>query len=945
MRDIYDHIKKFLLIVMTVFTLLLSVFTGSFAVLAENGNHGSKEVINVGFFAFDGYHMIDEDGTRSGYGYDFLQKLGIYTGWTYNYVGYDKSWSDMQEMLLNGSIDMVTSAQKTEDRLQKYAFSDESIGTNYAVLTVKSGNTKYAAGDYANYDGMKIGILNNSSRNNKLAEFAEEKGFSYTTVSYDDTTIMALALQNGTVDTLFTSSLRVISNEWILDQFDSSDFYVMVRKDRTELLNRINTAITQMDNNYPDWRNELWNKYYQADTGNQIAFTAEERKYIESLKNSGISLKAIISPDRIPYSYFKDGTASGIMPEIFRKIEGATGLSFDIIETKDREEYENLLTSEQHIDVKIDTYTDYYQAETSGYKITDSYLTANIDRITGKTNSDVVAVLKNADMTEARKDFLNSGQQLLYCNSIEDCIEAVKNGTAGSTYLYTYEAQYYIDSDASGSLKAVTLPQYSVSYSLGIAVDDDVRLLTILDKAVNYVQGDITQQIILEQTSNTTHSMTWTRYLQQNPLIAVAVFVVLGMLLGLIALTIYRRHSMKLIAQKNTDLENAIHEAETANEAKSIFLSSMSHDMRTPLNGIIGFTDFALRTNDMNKKQEYLKKVQKSSMVLKNLVNDTLNVSRIESGKTTLNPEFTSTKEIYENLTLVIASAAEEKGIAFYSSSTVPDNLYVKVDKIKLSEIFMNLLSNAIKYTPKGGTVWFNVTYEEVNDQFAKFLFVIKDNGIGMSKEFQKKMFESFTQEDQNTNNMEGTGLGLYIVKKYVDLMGGTISVESEQGKGTTFYVTFVRDLKIIDEDATHKNANYDFTGKKILVAEDNQFNQEIAKTLLAEKGAEVTLANDGQEAVNLIKESEDGYYAAVFMDVHMPNMGGFEATKVIRSMDRKDAKIIPIIAMTADAYDQDVQNCMNAGMNAHVAKPIDTEHLYSVLNQLIHGEKENDKV
>jgi len=936
MRDIYDHIKKSLLILITVFTLFLGVFTGFFSVYAENGNHGKKEVVNVGFFAFDGYHMIDENGTRSGYGYDFLQKLGTYTGWTYNYVGYEKSWSDMQEMLLDGTIDMVTSAQKTEDRLQKFAFSNESIGTNYAVLTVKSGNTKYVAGDYATYDGMKIGILNNSSRNAKLAEFAQQKGFTYTTVSYDDTTIMELALQNGSVDALLTSSLRVISNEWIMDEFDSADFYVMVRKDHTELLNRINTAIEELDNNYPDWRNELWNKYYQADTGNQISFTADERKYIEGIKNSGTTLTAIMEPDRIPYSYFSDGTAKGIMPEILHKIEDATGLTFSIIEPKDRNEYNEILASDQHIDVRIDTYADYYQAENSGYKITDSYLTANIDKISGKSDSEVIAVLKKADMTEARKDLLNGTHNLLFCDSYADCVEAVKNGSAGSTYLYTYLAQYYIDTDTTGSLQTVALPQYNVSFSLGVAVDDDNRLLQILDKAVRYVQGSVVQEIILDQTNSVAYSLTFFEFLMQYPLLLVAIFTVLGLLIGLLVLSFYRQHSIRLIAQKNKDLENAIHDAETANAAKSTFLSSMSHDMRTPLNGIIGFTDFALRTNNVNQKQEYLKKVQKSSMVLKNLVNDTLTVSRIESGKTTLNPEFTSTKEIYENLTLVIASAAEEKGLAFNSSSTVPDDLYVLVDKIKLSEIFMNLLSNAIKYTPKGGTVWFDVTYEEINDHSAKFMFVIKDNGIGMSKEFQKKMFESFTQEDQNTNNMEGTGLGLYIVKKYVDLMDGTISAESEQGKGTTFYVSFVRDFKIKDEDDTYNITNYDFTGRKILIAEDNKFNQEIAKTLLAEKGAEVTLASDGQEAVDLFKNSEEEYYAAVFMDVHMPNMGGYEATEIIRSMDRKDAKIIPIIAMTADAYDQDVLNCMNAGMNAHVAKPIDTEHLYSVLDEML---------
>lgn len=921
----------------TAAALLINVFVMPYPVQAENGKHNPTEVINVGFFAFDGYHMEDASGAKSGYGYDFLQKMGNYAGWTYNYVGYDKSWSDMQEMLLDGTIDMVTSAQKTEERSQKFAFSDEPIGTNYAILTAKSGNQKYTAGDYTTYNGMRIGELSSSSRNNNLNTFAEEKGFTFTTVLYPDTATMTAALQNDQVDALLTSNLRVITNEWILDQFDSSDFYVMVRKDRTDLLNRVNQAITELDNNYPDWRTVLWNKYYQVADGKEIAFTAEERAYIKSLSDSQTKLQVIVNPDRIPYSYISNGEVKGIMPEVLKKIEEATGLSFEIVETADRAAYGDMLSSDKHIDVKLDTYNDLYRAEQAGYKLTDTYLTVNIDKVTGKTDSDTVAITSYGDMTDLRRDILASGVPLLYCDTFEECVKAVLDGKAGVTYLYTYTAQYYMDSDTTGSLKAVTMPQYINEYCLGVAVDDDPKLLSILDKAVNHIQGDITQQIILDQTKSTTYSLTFTEFMMQNPVLALSLFAVAGLMLGLIVLSFYRRRSLRLIAQKNTELENAIQEAEKANAAKSAFLSSMSHDMRTPLNGIIGFTDFAIRTSDIKQKQDYLEKVQRSSLVLQNLVNDTLNVSRIESGKAALNPEYANTKDIYDSLTLVIASAAREKDITFTSTSEVPENISVYIDKMKLQEIFMNLLSNAVKYTPDHGKVWFDVEYTKIEENKGQFKFTVKDNGIGMSKEFQQTMYEPFVQEHPVQNRNAGTGLGLYICKQYVDLMHGTIEVESDTGKGTTFVVILTCPIKLEDpQQMHHEHPNYDFKGVHCLLVEDNLFNQEITKTLLAEKGADVTIADNGREAVDIFTNSFVGYFTVILMDIHMPVMGGLEATRTIRQLSREDAKTVPIIALTADAYDQDVKTCLGAGMNAHIAKPISPEYMYDVINEFV---------
>lgn len=907
-------------------------------VFAEGHDAAEVRTVRAGFFEFDGYHMMSETGRRSGYGYDFLQEIARYQNWKYQYIGYDKTWSEMQDMLEDGTIDILTSAQKTPEREQKFDFSDKSIGTSSAILTVKSGNTRYAAGDYAAYNGMIIGQLNNSSRNDSLSEFAEEKGFTYISKFFDDTASMTDALQKGTVDALLTSNLRVISNEWILDQFAPSDFYAIVKKGNTELLSEINEAIAKLDDSYPDWRTELWNKYYLADAGAEIPFTADERAFISEAKSSGTKLTAIVEPDRAPYSYFENGKAKGIMPEIFYKIEDLTGLDFDIIEADGRNDYFRRIEGKEHIDVRIDSFADYYAAETTGFKLTDSYLTATISKVTRKTatSSVTVAVTEKGDPTDLRISLLNGDVPLVYYPSIADCINAVKNGKASETYLYTYSAQQYLDQDATGSLMSVLLPQYQISFALGVALDDDPRLMTILDKAINYVNGSITHEIILDQTKAVQQSLTFKEYLLANPVLLAGLIAGLALMAGLAAALIYRRHAVQLIKKKNAELNVAIERANKANEAKTSFLSSMSHDMRTPLNGIIGFTDFALQTSDPEKKQEYLSKVQKSSAVLLGLINDTLDVSRIESGKVRLSPEYISVRTAFDDLCIVIDSSARQKNIQFTSRFNIPDNLEAFVDKLKLQEIFMNLLSNAIKFTPDGGIVQFFGEETGSHDHISDFKFIVQDTGIGMSLQFQKEMYEPFTQEMSSQNGGgTGTGLGLYISKRYVELMKGRIEVQSEPGHGTVFTV-YISAASRKAQPAPEKNSGQDadFTGKCIMVTEDNIFNSEIARTLLEHKGASVITAVNGQQAAELFKNKPAGTFDAILMDVHMPVMGGYEATGNIRKMDKSDAETVPIIAMTADAYDEDIKNCLKAGMNGHIAKPIDPALMFGVLDR-----------
>ena len=390
---------------------------------------------------------------------------------------------------------------------------------------------------------------------------------------------------------------------------------------------------------------------------------------------------------------------------------------------------------------------------------------------------------------------------------------------------------------------------------------------------------------------------------------------------------------------------SALLAAEKANEAKSTFLSSVSHDMRTPLNGIIGFTDLALRSQVPAKKQDYLEKIRLSSSLLLSLINDTLELSRIESGKFVLEPQTVCARELFDTLVTAVQPTADAKGVTFSPSFRNEASEYVTADKLKLQEILLNLLSNAVKFTLPGGTVGFSAELLARHDGGVLFQAVVKDDGIGIGADFLPKLFEPFAQERrQEARNVAGTGLGLSIVKRLVTFMGGSISVDSSVGRGTKFTVS----LPLVTaagsaEQPQEAACACSLAGKTVLLCEDNQLNAEIAKTLLEERGMTVVCAENGREGFDVFADSEEGGFCAVLMDIRMPVMDGYAATARIRALPRADAATVPIIAMTADAFEDDVKKCLAAGMNGHVAKPIEPERLFGELARLC-GENGRDR-
>ena len=388
-------------------------------------------------------------------------------------------------------------------------------------------------------------------------------------------------------------------------------------------------------------------------------------------------------------------------------------------------------------------------------------------------------------------------------------------------------------------------------------------------------------------------------------------------------------------------LKDAYHSAVEANKAKSLFLSSMSHDIRTPMNGIIGMTQIALQhLDDSGRVEDCLRKIDESSKHLLELINEVLDMSKIESGNTSLNNEPTYLYDMAKMSADLCATQIEKKHHHFTLDLSGLTQDYVLADPVRLRQIFVNLLSNAIKYTPQGGNILFKAqTLPMGQQEEGCYRFIVKDNGIGMSESFLQQLYEPFAREDNSMTNVEqGTGLGLSITQSIIAMMGGTIEAKSRPGEGTCFIVTLrftrLKEDNMQKQETAQSEDNVSFEGFRVLLTEDNELNREIASELLSDIGLEIEIAKNGKEAVEKVMMKPDHYYDLIFMDIQMPVMNGYEATRAIRSLDKEYAKNIPIIAMTANVFQDDIMKAIESGMNEHVTKPVDMKLVCRILQK-----------
>ena len=928
-----------ILMTMLLLTALLSLSASAAETVSQH------ERVRVGFFAMDGYHMMDEDGNRSGYGYDFLRLMARYWDVNYEYVGYDKSWEEMQQMLIDGEIDMVTSARRTPEREELFDFS-RPIGTNNGILTVRSDNSTIVEGKYSTYDGMRVALLRGNSRNDEFAEFARTKGFTYKSVYFDSVEEIAEALQNGTVDAIVTSSLRKMNNERILEKFGSSDFYVIVKKGNTELLNKINYAIDQMNAAEGSWKTTLYNKNYETTDTKNLEYTEEEKRIIAQYSKEN-PLHVLCDPTRYPYSYTENGEVKGILPDYFRKIADYAGLSYEFLVPATRDEYIAYQSNKDAVNISIDARldTDNY-AETKEWGLTAPYITMRMARVTRRDFDGKINVVTTVNQTASTsiEDVLAPGAEKLMCSTRQEMMEAVRDGKADAAFVYYYMAQAFVNSDTTGTMTYTLLEQPTFSYRMVVSSTENHALAGILTKAMYAMPDNLVEDLATQYTTYKATNLTLADMIRLHPVTAVAIIVFISWMAVTLIVILNRlqtRRKLQLAAQqKAKEMTVLAEQAQAASKAKSTFLSNMSHDIRTPMNAIIGFTNIALHQDSVPEMHNCLKKIEESSDHLLSLLNDVLDLSRIESGKVEFSPVPANITAVTDSVIEIVKGMLLNRELNFEVHREPLQNPYVMTEPVRIREILVNILNNAVKFTKDGGTIRFDAGSRPGADaQHIVICYRIKDTGIGMSEEFQKKLFDEFAQEENGGRTQyKGTGLGMPISKKYVELMGGTITVDSRKGVGTTFTVEIPMELTNAEKVEKTKPfvQHNDLKGIKVLLAEDNDLNAELATILLEDLGMTVTRAADGQEVVDLFAEHPAGTYDIILMDIMMPKMDGHQAAKAIRAMyaDRPDAEEIPIIALSANAFSEDVQASLDAGMNGHVSKPLNMEEVTKVIER-----------
>ena len=911
--------------------LVLSLFAAvGMPALAD----GSNDKIRVGYYEEPNMLLGAADGEeKSGYSYEYIQKIASIAGWEYEYVY--GTWDEIYKLLLNGDVDVVPYVTKTEEREKIILFPDLSMGSEQFFLASK--DPTMLDNDLTMLNGKSVGLVKGTFHDMLFNSLIEEKGIEVNRVYYDDPQTRTADFNAGkfdfTVESLTTYSSPDFYTVYTIPQVDP--FYFAVAMDRPDLLEEINRAQAALSVDRPGYLEELSVKYFKS-TPRYKELSQKSRDWLES--HDTIRIGAF-DKDAPYISENEDGTFSGIVVDYVDLMLQELGIR-KRVDWKIYSGLNELRTALRNgeIDAINPYYNDVYAAEKEGLILSDVIFPISMSIVyQGHYNDSTFSVIATPGERLGRPyaETYFSASEKLYCTNGYECVDAVLSGKA-TCALFHSDAVTKIVSEYDEELKTKPL---GIGCDLCIAtLPENAGLLSIFNKAIPFITDQELNSIEAKHFVSEKSTVTLKQLIKHYPAATLAIMLTAAALIfGIIAANIKNRTDKKY--QKK--LEDALSMAETANKSKTSFLFSMSHDIRTPMNAIKGYTAMAKkRLKKTDEAYEYLNKIDVSGQQLLDLINQVLEMSRIESGKTVLEEVPVDLLDKSGTLSIVTAASADAKGISLNVRTDGVIHNKVLIDISRVDQIVTNIVGNAIKYTPEGGIV--DCIFEELpceKEGYGLYRVTVKDTGIGMSDEFQKHIFEEFARESTSTvSHIQGTGLGMPIVKKLVDLMGGTIEIRSKLGEGTTVTVT----LPMKWDTGTEKHEtneleyqNISFDGKRLLLVEDNEMNREIATDILEEVGFIVETAEDGDIAVEMLKkiiESGDhDYYAAVLMDIQMPRMNGYDTTKAIREL-KPVGHHVPIIAVSANAFTEDRQKSLEAGMDDHIAKPIDVRQLKETL-------------
>ena len=1085
MKKNFRKYSCFLLCLFVLFTLFPISAEAKESKSKNTTEKSEQKVVRVGWYE-DSYHITGENGERSGYGYEYEQAVAAYTGWKYEYVKGD--WAELLEKLQNGEIDMMAALSYTDERAETMLFSDLPMGEEKYYLYADLTDGDISASDLSTLNGKKIVVMEKSVQATQFSEWEESHGVKTQHVNLDSFEKARDLAQEHEID-------GVISTEtpaWVeagmsaIATTGGSDIYYGIDKNRPDLKEELDNAMRKMEADNPFYGDELYQKYLSAQS--VAVLSSEETKW---LKEHGAIRVGFLTDDAGMSSFgAATGEMNGVINDYIKYATDCLGkdvLQFDLVGF-DTQEKELQALKDGKIDMIFHVSQNPYIAEKNDLALSNTVLTMNLAAVTGKNSFDeseknTVAVEKDNLALKWYISYNYSQWKILEYDSYKDAEKAVKNGEADCFLASSSQVAEYANEKKLHSVFLMQPDNVSFALSRGNAV-----LLSVLNKTLKSMPtSKLTGALAMYE--NSMQKVTFMDFVKDNLLVIATAFILVFMLILLVILESLKKAKNaemkakkaasqakelnKKLQESHQELETALLRAESANSAKTTFLNNMSHDIRTPMNAIIGFTSLAASHMDnKDKVKEYLSKISTSSEHLLSLINDILDMSRIESGKVKINENPLHLPELLHDIRTIVQPTIASKQLDFLIDTVDVRDEDIIADKLRLTQVMLNILSNGIKFNKTGGMISLRIRQlKSAPKGYGSYQFIIRDTGIGMKPEFQKHIFESFTREETSTvSGIQGTGLGMAITKNIVDMMGGTITVKSEEGQGSEFTVNLMfklsgkvkkyekieqlQGLKVLvaDDDtdtclsissmlseigmrsewtvsgkeavirAKHsmemgdefyayiidwlmpdmngietvrrirrvigdsrpiiiltaydwsdveeeakeagvtafcekplfmsqlrelltnpvpeenpsKEEKTDFSGRRILLVEDNELNQEIAQTILEDAGFVIDTANDGVAAVEKMEHAVPGQYDLILMDIQMPVMNGYEATKRIRTLNDPEISSIPIVAMTANAFEEDREKSIEAGMNGHLTKPVSVEALMNMIQEVV---------
>ena len=900
--------------------LVLYVTVLPFPVSAEKEK---TRTVRVGWY--EGiYNTTGSDGQRRGYSYEYQQAVAAHTGWKYEYV--DGSWAELMSMLKKGQIDLLGGISYAEERSTSMLFSALPMGEDRYYLYVNPSNTDISVSNLTTLNEKRIGMMPDTLSAEMFHEWEKSHGVNMQQVDIIDVDDVRQKLKNHEIDGFVLNE----SPQWERDNISpalligGSYNYFAVSKKRPDLKEELDQAMQKIERENPFYTDDLYKRYLSANSLETL--TDEEQNWLEQhgavrigyLKNDvGISLVDTESEKPV-----------GIINDYISLVSGYLGeqaIEFQLTGFESQEKELQAL-KDNRIDMIFHMNQNPYEAEQNDIVLSNTVFEINVAVLTGvekfdENKENTVAVSRNNLLGKWYISFNYPFWKIKEYDSSAEVGKAVHSGEADC---FVVKAGQSLKTMADSKMCRIFLTK-SCASCFAVA-RDNTTLMNILNKTIQTLPASrLSSQFCVYE--NEPGKVTLAEYIKDN-LRAVSIGFV-STVLVIIMIIVY----LMMKARK------AQIQAEKANAAKSDFLFNMSHDIRTPMNALLGYSELIKRELTDPKLLDYQEKMEQSGNLLLSIINNVLDMAQIESGKVELDEDYVKIRDIYQGIYKIFQAEAEKKGIHLEMEYDVQHE-HVICDETKNREIFLNLISNAVKYTASGGRITIKITELDCDRKdYMRIRTQVIDTGIGMSEEFLPSLFEAFARERNTTaGKVAGTGLGMPIIKKYIDMMYGTIEAESKLGEGSKFTVTLeyrIADKSYYEQD-TEKSIDMDETdrisGKHILLAEDNDLNAEIAEFILEDMGLMVDRVEDGVQCVSRIEQKPAGTYDLILMDIQMPNMDGYKATEVIRGLSDKSKANIPIIAMTANAFEEDRKKALAKGMNGHIAKPVDIEKVRKIL-------------